>query len=176
MNIIDSEQFNSIIYTANKGSKDKIYLLKRRNHFDVIKCLTAFYDSPYYWHECKKGYTKGDKHKCPSKCQSCLACKKDKKYEGDEIICKKCSRKFFGKRCFKNHLKSRSKVEGKTDNVCDTVKQCNDYSLIITGKFIKEHKCGYSKCENGNKYVGKDHGCYLKKVKACKMNLAKITI
>ena len=28
INIIDAEQFNSIVYTANKGSEDKIYLLK----------------------------------------------------------------------------------------------------------------------------------------------------
>ena len=42
INIIDAEPFNSIVYTANKGSKDKIYLLKTRNHFDVIKSLTAF--------------------------------------------------------------------------------------------------------------------------------------
>ena len=56
--IDDAEQFNSIIYTANKGSEDKIYLLKNRNHFDVIKSLTAFYDTPYYCHECKKAYTK----------------------------------------------------------------------------------------------------------------------
>ena len=34
---IDAEQFNSIIYPANKGSEGKIYLLKRRNHFEVIK-------------------------------------------------------------------------------------------------------------------------------------------
>ena len=47
INIIDAEQFNSIVYTANKGSEDKIYLLKTRNHFDVIKSLTAFHDSPY---------------------------------------------------------------------------------------------------------------------------------
>ena len=53
INIINAEQFNSIVYTANKGSEDKIYLLKTRNHFDVIKCLTAFYDTPYYCHECK---------------------------------------------------------------------------------------------------------------------------
>ena len=46
INIIDAEQFNSIVYTANKGSEDKIYLLKRRNHFDVIKSLTALYDTP----------------------------------------------------------------------------------------------------------------------------------
>ena len=42
INIIDAKQFNSIVYTANKGSEDKIYLLETRNHFDVIKSLTAF--------------------------------------------------------------------------------------------------------------------------------------
>ena len=34
------------------------------------------------------------------------------------------------------------------------------------GKFIKVHKCGYSECTNCEKYVGKDHKCFLKKVKA----------
>ena len=33
INIIDAEQFNSIVYTVNKGSSDKIYLLKTKNHF-----------------------------------------------------------------------------------------------------------------------------------------------
>ena len=47
INIIDAEQFNSIVYTVSKCSEDKIYLLKTRNHFDVIKSLTAFYDTPY---------------------------------------------------------------------------------------------------------------------------------
>ena len=126
INIIDAEQFNSIVHTANKGSEDKIYLLKTRNHFDVIKSLTAFYDTPYYCHECKKAYTKRDKHKCPSKCLSCFTYTKDTKCEGKEIICEKCNRKFFGKRCFKNHLKNRSKVEDKMDIVCDAVKKCND--------------------------------------------------
>ena len=64
INIVDAEQFNSILYTVNKGSSDKIYLLKTKNHFDVIESLTAFYDSPYYCHECKKTYTKRDKHMC----------------------------------------------------------------------------------------------------------------
>ena len=85
---------------------------------------------------------------------------------GYEIVCKKCNRKFFGKRCFKNHLKNRSKVEDKTDIVCDTVKKCLDCNRIITGKYVNSHKCGYSECNNCNKYVGKNHKCYLKKVKA----------
>ena len=166
INIIDAEQFNNIIYTANKASEDKIYLLKTRNHFDVIKSLTAFYDTPYYCHECKKAYTKRDKHKCPSKCLSCFTYTKDTKCEGKEIICKKCNRKFFGNRCFKNHLKNRSNVEGKTDIVCDTVKKCLDCSRIITGNYVNNHKCGYSECTNCGMYVDKDHKCYLKKVKA----------
>ena len=166
INIIDAEQFNSIIYTANKGSEDKIYLLKTRNHFDVIKSLTAFYDTPYYCHECKKAYTKRDKHKCPSKCLSCFTYTKDTKCEGKEIICEKCNRKFFGKRCFKNHLKNRSKVEDKTDIVCDAVKKCLDCNRIITGKYVNNHKCGYSECNNCNKYVSKNHKCFMKKVKA----------
>ena len=166
INIIDAEQFNSIIYTANKGSEDKIYLLKTRNHFDVIKSLTAFYDTPYYCHECKKAYTKRDKHKCPSKCLSCSTYTKDTKCEGKEIICEKCNRKFFGKRCFKNHLKNRSKVEDKTDIVCDAVKKCLDCNRIITSKYVNNHKCGYSECNNCNKYVSKNHKCFMKKVKA----------
>ena len=166
ISVIDAEQFNNIIYTANKCSEDKIYLLKTKNHFDVIKSLTTFYDTPYYCHECNKAYTKRDKHKCPSKCLSCFTYAKDRKCEGNEIVCEKCNRKFVGKRCFKNHLKNRSKVEDKTDIVCDTVKKCLVCNRIITGKYVNSHKCGYSECNNCNKYVGKNHKCYLKKVKA----------
>ena len=166
INIIDAEQFNSIIYTANKVLKARIYLLKDRNHFDLIKSLTTFYDTPYYCHECKKCFMKRDKHKCPSKCLSCFTYAKDIKCEGKEIICKKCNRKFFGKRCFKNHLKNRSKVEDKMDVACDTVKKCLDCKRIITGKYVNSHKCGYSECNNCNKYVGKNHKCFMKNVKA----------
>ena len=166
INIIDGEQFNNIIYTANKFSEDKIYLLKTKNHFDMIKSLTAFYVTPYYCHECKKAYTKRDKHKCPSKCLSCFTYAKDRKCEGNEIVCEKCNRKFFGKRCFKNHLKNRTKVEDKMDIVCDTVKKCNDCSRIITGKYVNCHKCGYSECTNCGKYIGKNHKCFMKKIKA----------
>ena len=132
---------------------------------------------PYYCHECKKAYTTRDKHKCPSKCLSCFTYAKDKKCDGKEIVYEKCNRKFFGKRCFKNHLKNRSKVEGKMDIVCDTVKKCLDCSRIITGKYVNSHKCGYSECNNCNKYVGKNHKCFMKKVKAkggyCKVDSKK---
>ena len=164
INIIDIEQFNNIVHTSNKGSEDKIYLLKNRNHFDVIKSLTALYDTPYYCHDCKKCYTKRDKHKCPSKCLSCFTYTKGTKCDGKEILCIKCNRKFYGKTCFENHLMNRSKVS--TDIVCDTVKKCNDCSRIITGKYVGIHKCGYSECNNCGKYVGNGHKCFIKKIKA----------
>ena len=87
-----------------------------KNHFDIIKSLTAFYDTPYYCHKCKKAHTKRDKHKCPSKCLSCFTHMKDIKCEGKEIVCGKCNKKFFGKRCFKNHLKNRSKASTKGED------------------------------------------------------------
>ena len=160
INIIDSEQFNEIIYTANKGHEDKIYLYKTRNHFDVIKSMTAFYNVAYYCHECKKSFTKRDRHKCPSKCLSCFAFMKDKKCEGPEINCKKCNRKFFGEKCFENHQKNRSKKENKSDSVCQSVKQCLKCERIITGKYVNVHKCGYKECTNCGEYVDKDHKCY----------------
>ena len=58
---------------------------------------------------------------------------KEKKCEGNEIICDKCNRKFYGEKCFKNHLKNRSK-DKKTDSVCGSVKKCLKCGRIITGK------------------------------------------
>ena len=177
INIVDAELFNSIIYTANKGHEGKIYLLKRRNHFDIIKSLTALYDTLTIAMSVRRHTPKETKHKCPSKCLSCFTYTKDKKCDGKEIVCEKCNRKFFGKRCFKNHLKNRSKVEGKMDIVCDTVKKCLDCSHTITGKYVNSHKCGYSECNNCNKYIGKNHKCFMKKVKAkggyCKVDSKK---
>ena len=64
-------------------------------------------------------------------------------------------------------LKIDPKVEGKTDIVCDTVKKCLDCSRIITGKYVNFHKCSYSgECNNCNKYVDKNHKCFMKKIKA----------
>ena len=110
INIFDSEQLNKLIFTANKGANDKIYLLKTRNHFGVIKSMTAFLDAPYYCHECKKVYTRKNKHKCTSKCLSCFSYKKGDGCKGDEILCIKCNRKFYGKTCFKITLLIDQKI------------------------------------------------------------------
>ena len=165
INVIDSDVFNNIIFTANKEASDKIYLLKTSNHFDVIKSMTAFKNTPYYCHKCKKAYTKRDKHLCSFKCLRCFTYNKGNKCDGKEIACKKCDRKFLGSTCFKNHLKNRSKAENKTDTVCNSVKKCLDCSRIITGKYVDCHKCGYCECNNCGLYVDSSHKCYMKKLR-----------
>ena len=101
INIIDSEQFNEIIYTANKGKTEKNYLYKTRNHFDVIKSMTAFSDVAYYCHSSKKAYTRRDKHKYPQKCLSCFKYfRNGNKCDGKDITCKNCNRVLSWKQLF----------------------------------------------------------------------------
>ena len=42
---------------------------------------------------------------------------------------------------------------------------------------MNSHKCGYSECNNCNRYIGKNHKCFMKKAKAkggyCKVNIKK---
>ena len=167
INIIDYEQFNQIIYTANKGKTDKIYLYKTRNHFDVIKSMTAFLDVAYYCHSCKRAYTRRDKHKCPQKCLSCFKYFPDgNKCDGKNITCKQCNRVFHGNSCFKNHTSNRSKKDGD-DSVCTSVAKCLKCNQIILKPYIKIHKCGFKMCNNCNKYCENNHKCFIKKIK-CK--------
>ena len=166
INIIDSEQFNEIIYTANNGKVDKIYLYKTRNHFDVIKSMTAFLDVAYYCHSCKKSYTRRDKHKCPQKCIACFKYFPDgNKCKGKDVTCKQCNRVFHGNICFKNHTSNRSKKDD--DSVCSSVAKCLKCNQIILKPYIKIHKCGFKMCNNCNKYCENKHECFIKKIK-CK--------
>ena len=166
INIIDSEQFNEIIYTSNNGKTDKIYLYKTRNHFDVIKSMTAFLDVAYYCHSCKKAYTRRDKHKCPQKSLSCFEYFPDgNKCDGKAVYCKHCNRVFHGNSCFKNHTSNRSK-DGD-DSVCSSVAKCLKCNQIILKPYIKIHKCGHKMCNNCNRYCESKHECFMKKIK-CK--------
>ena len=112
----------------------------------------------------KKTYTKRDMHKCPSKCLSCFTFMKEKKCDGNEIICQKCNRTFYGEQFFKNHLKNRSKGQ-KIDTVCSSGENCLKCGRIITGKYVTTHKCGYKDCIHCGKYVNIDHKCNMKKIK-----------
>ena len=159
INIVDSEYFNEIIHTTEEDIVDGnvIYLYKNKNHYDVITSMPGFLGKKYYCDTCKKSYTKRDKHKCPSKCLSCF--KSDSNCKGPEITCKACNRVFHGDKCFKEHVRNRSKGE-KPDIVCDLVKKCLKCSRVVTN--LKKHVCGHSECSNCKKYCDPhDHKCYM---------------
>ena len=82
---------------------------------------------------------------------------------GKEIICEKCDTKFYGEKCFKNHLINRTK-DKKLILFVTHLKNFFIRERIITGKYVNNHKCGYKKCKHCGKYVDKDHKCYLKKI------------
>ena len=172
INILDAEQFNEVVYSSTPDRPKKIYLYKDKDHYDVITSMTAFNNTDYYCHTCKKGYTLRDKHRCPDKCLACYEYfpsgdKCGTSVDDKNIMCDSCSRTFFGQTCFDNHLKTRGK---KGPSVCDTVFKCLECQRVLTRKDIspEDHVCGTTKCGNCKQWVVmSEHKCYMKP-KSCK--------
>ena len=172
INIVDAEQFNEVVYSSTPDRPKKIYLYKDKDHYDVITSMTAFNNTDYYCHTCKKGYTLRDKHRCPDKCLACYEYfpsgdKCGTSVDDKNIMCDSCSRTFFGQTCFDNHLKTRGK---KGPSVCDTVFKCLECQRVLNRKDIspEDHVCGTTKCGNCKQWVVmSEHKCYMKP-KPCK--------
>ena len=158
INIIDGDNFNELIYaTTNDFPNGMIYLYKLNNHFDVILSMPGFLSKAYYCHDCKKTYTRRDKHKCSSKC---FACFKKGKCNGSQQQCPDCNRTFFGKACFDEHKRNRATKPGKVDTVCASVQKCELCCRTITD--IDGHVCGYKECSNcKEKCEASTHKCYM---------------
>ena len=146
INIVDGDQFNDLIFTnENEHDGQMIYLYKNKSHFDVITSMPAFLGKNYYWHTCKKSYTKRDRHKCPAKCIACFKYFPDGKKCSNKVIpCEKCNRSFFGIECFMEHKRERASG-GKSDIVCERVVKCLKCERTITTSDDENHICGYSK-------------------------------
>ena len=161
INIVDAEYFNELILTTEKAdvNSQMIYLYKNKNHFDVITSMTGFLCKSYYCHSCKKSYKKRDCHKCPDKCIACFKYFKDgNKCSGEEIICQRCNRSFFGQDCFNEHKRNRGKknysniggdidqkneinddeidneIDDEIDSVCRRVKKCLKCERVFTDR------------------------------------------
>ena len=154
INIVDADRFNDVIHTASPDADEMVYIYKNKNHYDVITSMPAFLGKDYYCHTCKKGYTRRDKHRCPLKCLSCF---KTEQHNGETVVCGQCNRTFFGKKCYDEHLRNRSKGE-KRSVVCELVQKCLE--RVVSG--LKEHKCGYATCSNCKLYCDpQTHKCYM---------------
>ena len=156
INIVDADYFNEIVYSTDTNCSEMIYLNKNINHFDVITSMPGFLGTCYYCHSCKKGYAHRDKHRCPNKC---LACFKTKQHIDNAITCDKCNRTFFGKDCYDENLRNRSKGE-KRDVVCELVQKCQQCRRTVTD--LTRNVCGYAICNNCKSYCDpQTHKCYM---------------
>ena len=161
INIVNTEYFNEIIYTANTGANEIIYLNKDKNHYNVITSMPDFLGKDYYCHTCKKSYTQRNKQRCPLKCLSCF---KTEHHTGDKITCDKCNRTFFGKNCFDEHLRDRFKG-GERNVVCGLVQKCTECHRTVGD--LKKYECGYATCSSSKSYCNpKTHKCYMLPVEA----------
>ena len=138
INIVDFEYFNELLLTTeNEHNNQMIYLLKNKNHFDVITSMTGFLCKDYYCHTCKKTYKKRDCHKCPRKCLACFKYFKDGNLCSGEIIeCQDCNRSFFGKECFDEHKRNRAKkIQSRFEGI-----EYIEQNGIKFKRLIKENK------------------------------------
>ena len=164
INIVDLENNYNIIYPdyqdKNYEPKDKImYLLKNKNHFDVITSMSALLCRSYFCDICKKGYSLKDKHNCKNKCNICCCYNCDSKISKSPVYCKECFNYYPTKLCYENHKNYR----------CERFYNCPKcrcrYSRkdMPYKKHIQENLCYTSKCGNCKEYVIKrDHKCYMK--------------
>ena len=168
ISIFDGDQFNELIYTTEVDRKQKIYLYKNKNHFDVIKSMPAFLCKDYYCHSCKVGYTRRDKHRCLAKCLACYKTfPEGNKCGGQEIVCQACNRSFFGQACYDEHKRVRGLVHGEADTVCRAVAKCLTCERTTTDG-LDNHICGHSECPNCKEYCNmSEHQCFMTS-KLCK--------
>ena len=168
ISIFDGDQFNELIYTTEVDRKQKIYLYKNKNHFDVIKSMPAFLCKDYYCHSCKVGYTRKDKHRCLAKCLACYKTfPEGNKCGGQEIVCQACNRSFFGQACYDEHKRVRGLVHGEADTVCRAVAKCLTCERTTTDG-LDNHICGHSECPNCKEYCNmSEHQCFMTS-KLCK--------
>ena len=79
-----------------------ILFTPEERHYDVITRLTGIAACDNYCQICNVGIKRLSAHKCPGKCDKCMhtdLCDK----RGSLIICPKCLRDFYGKKCFCQH-------------------------------------------------------------------------
>ena len=192
INIVDFEYFNELLLTTeNEHNNQMIYLLKNKNHFDVITSMTGFLCKDYYCHTCKKTYKKRDCHKCPRKCLACFKYFKDGNLCSGEIIeCQDCNRSFFGKECFDEHKRNRAKIiqsrleiyeyleqngiKFKRSIKDNMIFQLDTYELKNGGDCpLEEFKQNLQEAENFNQKI--DIVCnQVKKCSKCKQNVKNL--
>ena len=159
--ILSGDHDNSIIYPAEPGVKQPIYLYYQNKHFDVITKMPGFLSVCYFCHKCRKTYSNATDHVCPAMCKSCrpFECVFEQ-----WIDCDQCKRKFKSRACYDHH----KEPVGAARSVCQTVRRCEKCGKVTDVRKMKSngHICG-RKCKTCGiilKEEDDEHKCYIQKL------------
>lgn len=156
--VVFSDLEASVLWEGFEASDniEQINLLLLENHFYVIKSTTATFSCSYFCNTCNRRYSRRIEHNCVYRCTSCTSspiCDKNVQ----EICCSSCNRKFFGQKCFQNHISLK---------ICEKIRYCQLCGKTVLG-FKKNdiHICGYNYCSLCQETRHSDHQCYIPKYK-----------
>ena len=117
------------------------------NHYDCIKSLPAFFNSPYFCQKCYKPYSHFENHPCNDVCKKCLD---------------KCCMFLNLQNCIKCHFcevlcKSEDCLLKHRAKVCGKVKKCEHCKAFK----VKNHVCNGRYCFYCKIEVDYDHRCFI---------------
>jgi hypothetical protein len=172
--IIDYNQKNTRVYEGNNNYKEKIYLLQRNNHYDLINSMHGYLGTRNYCDHCHVGYKANHRCKDIEYCTICNSSQKNHYQERQNLtakdagkyekwtVCKDCNRKFPSDECYRQH---KINLARQNLTVCEYRYQCEKCGLCNVEKHGEKdtHTCGQSKCDNCHKFVENDHQCFIQR-------------
>ena len=127
----------------------------------MISSVTGFFSARYFCSSCLKHYDHKERHECEV---TCIVCKTSDCPKTEEPIkCQKCHMTCRSQTCYQSHI---TKNKGLSE--CEKWWKCPMcYKVInVTKREKEDHRCGEYQCTSCDKYVMKDHLCYLRSIPA----------
>ena len=164
---------NKFITSPSTDERPCIYIyLVDDCHFHTISNITGFFSSRYFCPTCLKHYDHKERHECEV---TCIVCKTTNCPKTESpVTCDQCHMTCRSTKCYKEHKKvplhekgpKKGQVRGPSE--CDKWWKCPTcYKVINTTKREKkDHRCGEYLCTSCDKYVLRDHLCYLRSIPA----------
>ena len=167
--VVSARLGNKFIMSPSTDQQPCFYLyLVDDCHYHSISSICGFFSARYFCSFCLKHYDHKERHKCEV---TCIVCKtSDCPKTVEPVTCQKCHMTCRSEKCYQRHS---TKNKGRSQ--CGTWWKCPTcYKVINTTKREKEdHCCGEYNCTSWEKYVMRDHLCYLRSIPAKKEFIPK---
>ena len=160
--VVSARLGNKFITSPSTDQRKCVYLyLVDDCHYHTISCVTGFFSAKFFCLSCLKHYDHKERHECEVTCIVCITTDCPKTEE--PVTCQKCHMTCRSQTCYQRHS---TKNKGRSE--CETWWKCTTcYKVINTTKRVKEdHRCGEYHCTSCDKYVMRDHLCYLRSIPA----------